>query len=78
MRNIFLDTGGILATVNKRDALHKKAVKVNKAIETYKKYTDKEWGLTDITSFVVMQQEGLNEASTGNHHFKQFGFRILL
>jgi len=133
MRKIFLDTGGILALINKRDALHKKAIKVNKvleqeevqfivtdyivvevgnalakhkelamktldhlqtsediqrlkitdeifdqALELYKKYSDKEWGITDISSFVVMQQEGINEAFTTDHHFKQFGFRILL
>jgi predicted nucleic acid-binding protein len=33
MRKIFLDTGGILALVNKRDALHQKAVKVNAKLE---------------------------------------------
>lgn len=133
MRKIFLDTGGILATVNNRDALHKKAMEVNKklelekvqfiitdyvlvevcnalskhkslalkalehlqtskdinlititdaiftkGIEMYKKYSDKDWGLTDITSFIVMQEEVMNEVFTGDHHFEQFGFRTLL
>ena len=39
---------------------------------------DKEWSLTDCTSFVVMKQEGMNEAFTTDKHFKQAGFSILL
>lgn len=133
MRKIFLDTGGVLATVNKRDALHKKAVELNEKLESeqvqfittdyvlveicnalskhkslalktlenfqtsediriikitddvfdqaiamYTKYSDKDWGLTDITSFLVMQQEKTREAFTGDHHFQQFGFKALL
>ena len=39
---------------------------------------DKEWGLTDCTSFVVMQEEGISEAFTSDHHFTQAGFTILL
>ncbi|MCI0457911.1 MAG: PIN domain-containing protein [Gemmataceae bacterium] len=39
---------------------------------------DKEWSLTDCISFVVMQQEGIYEALTGDHHFEQAGFVALL
>lgn len=39
---------------------------------------DKEWGLTDCTSFVIMQEEGISEAFTSDHHFTQAGFSILL
>ena len=39
---------------------------------------DKEWSLTDCTSFVVMQQHGLTEALSADHHFAQAGFRALL
>ena len=39
---------------------------------------DKHWSLTDCISFVVMQREGIPEAITGDHHFEQAGFRILL
>jgi len=37
-----------------------------------------EWTLTDCISFVVMQSEGLSDALTGDHHFKQAGFATLL
>jgi predicted nucleic acid-binding protein len=39
---------------------------------------DKEWSLTDCVSFVVMEQEGLTDALTGDRHFEQAGFRALL
>jgi predicted nucleic acid-binding protein len=32
---------------------------------------DKNWSLTDCTSFVVMKQRGITEALTHDHHFKQ-------
>lgn len=39
---------------------------------------DKAWSLTDCISFVVMSDEGLPEALTGDHHFDQAGFTALL
>lgn len=38
---------------------------------------DKEWSLTDCTSFALMEQLGITEALTGDHHFEQAGFSIL-
>jgi predicted nucleic acid-binding protein len=39
---------------------------------------DKEWNLVDCARFVVMQQYGLYEAFTADHHFEQAGFVYLL
>ncbi len=44
----------------------------------YKSRPDKEWGLTDCTSFVVMRRHGLTEAFTSDHHFEQANFIKLL
>jgi predicted nucleic acid-binding protein len=44
----------------------------------YKKRTDKEWGLTDCISFVVMSERNISRAFTGDKHFEQAGFTILL
>jgi len=39
---------------------------------------DKDWSLTDCSSFVVMNREGLTEAVTADHRFEQAGFVRLL
>jgi predicted nucleic acid-binding protein len=49
-----------------------------KGIELYRNRLDKEWSLTDCISFVVMSQESISEALTGDHHFEQAGFNALL
>jgi uncharacterized protein len=44
----------------------------------YSQRPDKEWGLTDCTSFVVMTQEHITQAFTSDHHFELvFYFREL-
>jgi hypothetical protein len=44
----------------------------------YSQRRDKDWPLTDCISFVVMEDEGITEALTADHHFEQAGFTILL
>jgi predicted nucleic acid-binding protein len=39
---------------------------------------DKDWSLTDCISFVVMKDNKITEALTGDHHFEQAGFVALL
>jgi predicted nucleic acid-binding protein len=46
--------------------------------EFYRLHQDKEWGLIDCISFVVMEQLGLTDALTADEHFEQAGFRALL
>jgi predicted nucleic acid-binding protein len=48
------------------------------ALDLYRQRPDKDWGLTDCASFVVMQQRGLSDALTPDDHFRQAGFRALL
>lgn len=47
-------------------------------LNLYESRLDKEWGLVDCISFVVMQQRGLTDAVTSDRHFVQAGFRALL
>ena len=47
-------------------------------VDLYRNREDKEWSLTDCISFVVMAREELIEALSGDHHFQQAGFSILL
>ena len=39
---------------------------------------DKDWSLTDCISFVAMNDFGLTEVLTADHHFMQAGFTVLL
>jgi predicted nucleic acid-binding protein len=48
------------------------------ALDFHAQYEDKEWTLTDCTSFLVMRERGISEALTGDHHFEQAGFVALL
>jgi uncharacterized protein len=48
------------------------------AFNLFKQRQDKEWGLVDCISFIVMQERGITEALTADTHFQQAGFRALL
>lgn len=48
------------------------------AFDLYQRRADKEWGLTDCSSFVVMKRAKLTQALTCDRDFVQAGFRALL
>jgi len=49
-----------------------------KGVALYDARPDKQWSLTDCISFVVMSEESISAALTGDHHFEQAGFAALL
>lgn len=49
-----------------------------RGFERYRNRPDQSWSLTDCISFLVMEEWGLHEALTGDHHFEQAGFTALL
>lgn len=49
-----------------------------RAVELYRERPDKEWGLTDCASFVLMRERGIADALTADDHFRQAGFGALL
>ena len=49
-----------------------------RAARLYAARADKEWGMTDCISFVLMRERGLTEALTADEHFRQAGFTALL
>jgi len=51
---------------------------LQEALNLYRARPDKDWGLTDCLSFVLMKQEGMTEALTADVHFRQAGFTALL
>lgn len=50
----------------------------NEAFKLFRSRHDKEWGLVDCVSFVVMTERNIKLALTADEHFVQAGFRALL
>lgn len=48
------------------------------ALALYESRQDKEWGMTDCSSFVVMDQLGLTHSLSADRHFQQAGYHVLL
>ena len=48
------------------------------AMERYRSRIDKTWGLTDCTSFLIMEQKGIADALTPDRDFQQAGFNALM
>ena len=51
---------------------------VARAVRLKRDRPDKDWGLTDCTSFLIMWDRGITEALAADRHFVQAGFRALL
>jgi predicted nucleic acid-binding protein len=49
-----------------------------RGLQLYSARQDKEWSLTDCISFIVMEEYGIHDALTGDHHFEQAGFHAVL
>jgi len=47
------------------------------ALQLYEHRADKEWGMIDCFSFVVMEKYHLKACLTVDYHFAQAGFKIL-
>ena len=50
----------------------------DKAFELFRSRPDKEWGLVDCVSLVVMRERKITAALTADEHYTQAGFRALL
>lgn len=49
-----------------------------KAYTLFCERPDKEWGLIDCVSFIVMKELAITEALTNDDHYRQAGFRVLM
>ena len=47
------------------------------ALQLYEQYSDKQWGMVDCLSFVIMQKYNLNTCLGTDYHFVQAGFQVL-
>ena len=46
--------------------------------QLFRQRRDKEWGVTDCVSMVLMREYGMTEVFSFDHHFEQAGFVVLL
>lgn len=51
---------------------------VKRGLELYGSHRDKDWGLIDCFSMIVMRDRNLTTVFTADHHFEQAGFEIVL
>jgi len=77
-RNVFLQTRQELQADEDAAIVGFDFQVYEEGIRLYSTRPDKEWSLTDCISFIVMKQEKVAEALTGDHHFEQAGFVALL
>ncbi len=48
------------------------------AVRLYESRLDKQWSLTDCSSILTMEEQGIKEVLSSDHHFHQAGFTPLL
>jgi predicted nucleic acid-binding protein len=77
-RSLFLDLLRRLQNDQKTAIVEASHDLFARGVELFATRPDKSWSLTDCISFVVMQEHGIREALTGDHHFEQAGFVALL
>jgi predicted nucleic acid-binding protein len=64
--------------VERRVPRRAKGSGVEDGLERYQRRAGKTWGLTDCTSFVIMEQHRIKAALSGDRDFQQAGFKALL
>lgn len=72
---------GILAKLRSRpdfEIVPASSSSFERGVRMFGERLDKCWSVTDCISFVVMQDRGIREALTGDHHFEQAEFVALL
>jgi len=67
----------VLRTGKNTEVVEIDAQLFEKGFEIYEKYGDKNWGLVDCISFIVMWDREITEALTFDSDFEQAGFRVL-
>lgn len=75
--------GFVEAVRRLQNSTHSTIIKIDdecfeQSLEMFHRAQDKDWGLVDCASFVVMRRQRITDALTNDRHFLQAGFRPLL
>jgi predicted nucleic acid-binding protein len=73
-RKLAVDTLNDLRTAPNIQVVTVDTAVFEQALNLFATRLDKEWGLTDCISFVVMQAHDLSQVLTTDRHFEQAGF----
>jgi predicted nucleic acid-binding protein len=77
-RSLFAKLRELLAAQPDVEVIPASSNLFQKGCELHAKRIDKDWSLTDCTSFVVMAERRIEDALTSDHHFQQAGFKALM
>jgi predicted nucleic acid-binding protein len=77
-RKIFIDLWRQIGVDRNTAVIRANWSLLERGVQLYESRFDKGWSLTDCISFIVMQDHGIAEALTGDHHFEHAGFQALL
>jgi len=76
-RSLFLDLLELLESDGNTTIVEADSELFRRGVTLFSQRPDKDWSLTDCMTFVVMEELGLAEALTADHHFEQAGFVAL-
>jgi uncharacterized protein len=77
-RALFLRFHGMLRNDEGTVIVPASSGSIQEGLRFYAERPDKAWSLTDCISMAVMEECGITEALTADHHFEQAGFQALL
>ncbi len=77
-RNKFLQLLDFLRSRPDVELIRSNSESFDQGVGLFRERPDKEWSLTDCISMSVMQSRSIREVLTGDRHFEQGGFEILL
>ncbi len=75
VRHAYID---VIRTLSNLEIISSSEDLFEKSLTLYRDRNDKEWSLTDCSSFIVMQEKPMIYAFTSDKHFEQAGFIKLL
>jgi uncharacterized protein len=77
-RPLFVDLVRKLESSAQVEIVHAAHEHFEAGLQLFAERPDKDWSLTDCTSFVLMKQHALDLALATDHHFEQAGFQLIL